>query len=165
MSRARISWRALMLLTAVVYVVLVSLGQTHLDTGDGQQPFDMRIMGYDGDAARAYLDALHPFQIAFYQGPLRLLDTVFPVLFGALLFFSARGLGMRPAWLPAACALYAPADLIENVLISRLLSFQGGGVPDDLARLASLTTQTKFGLAAVAMLLIGRAGLKKWRGA
>lgn len=165
MTGARMAWWALTLVTVAVYVVLVSVGQMHLDTGDGQQPFDLRVLGYSAAEAQAYLDALHPVQVTFYGGILRLLDTAFPMLFGLWLFLSARALDVRPhvlIWLGPA---YALADLTENALIAQILKWHEAQVPADLVVWASAATQAKFVLLAVTLILLGRAGLKRWKGA
>jgi hypothetical protein len=164
MTRARIAWWALTLVTVAAYAALVSLGQMHLDTGDGQQPFDLRIMGYSASEAQTYLDALHPVQVNLYRGVLRLLDTVFPVLFGAWLYISASALRLRPRVLIWFGPAYALADLVENALVSRVLGFHGGAVPDDLVTWASAATQAKFALLAITLILMGRAGIARWRG-
>lgn len=163
MTRARVIWWALTLLTIAVYATLVSLGQMHLDTGDGQQPFDLRVMGYTAVQAQAYLDALHPVQVNFYRGPLRLLDTLFPVLFGIWLYLSARALGVRPAWLALFGPAYALVDLVENAMVARVLGMHGTQVTEDAVFWASMATQTKFALFAITLILMGRAGLLRWR--
>jgi hypothetical protein len=164
MARARIAWWALTLVTVAVYATLVALGQMHLDTGDGQPPFDLRIMGYSASEAQAYLDALHPVQVTLYAGVLRLLDTVFPALFGIWLYVSARALAVRPRALIWVGPAYAVMDLIENALVARVLAFHGAEVSADLVMRASLATQSKFGLLAIVLILLGRAGAIRWRG-
>ncbi|MGH1354887.1 MAG: hypothetical protein ACRBBS_07410 [Thalassovita sp.] len=163
MTRSRFAWWGLTLLTVLVYAALVSLGQMHLDVGDGQQPFDLRVMGYSADEAQAYLDALHPVQVTLYRGILRLLDTIFPVMFGVWLYVSARALKVRQRPLIWMGPAYALVDLIENALVSRLLAGHGGVVSTDLVAWASVATQAKFTLLAITLILLGRAGIVRWR--
>ena len=74
---------ALTLATMVAYAVLIGLGSRYLFLGsEGLRPFDLRILGYTYADATTYIALLTPDQAALYVGPLRMLDTVFPILFG-----------------------------------------------------------------------------------
>jgi len=130
----------------------------------GLAPFDLRIGGYGAGAANDYLAALSGAGKTLYLGPVRLLDTLFPMLMAGVLLLPLgrrawRGLaqGLRVALgLPALA--YGLCDLGENAAISRLLRADLP-VDPEAVRLASLLTQAKFltfGLAVlVALALLG----------
>lgn len=132
------------------YLVLILLLAPRLSAESaGLLPFDLRALGYSGDAARAYLTALTPAGAALYLGPIRLNDTIFPILFALTLCLPLR----RWHWgftLPALA--YGLADLGENWAVARLIR-TGPAVDDASVALAAHLTQAKFALAAVAMIL------------
>ena len=106
-------------LTVLVGAVLSywALPQVQAAAG-GLEPFDLRWSGYDLTAARAFLTALSAAGRALYLGPVRLIDTAFPILLTLTLCLPLRG--RPPVWfLPAlACGLL---DLAENMTVARLL--------------------------------------------
>lgn len=161
MSRARVAWGGLTALTCAVYALLVWLGNQYLFAGvEELPPFDLRITGYGLQEARAYLEALHPTQVTLYAGPLRWLDTLFPLLFGLWILVTLRALG-RP--LVARIALvYVALDLAENALIGRMLAQGAEGVSAELVGWASGLTVAKFAAVALALIAIGHAGLRRW---
>lgn len=156
-----ITW-LLPLATVASYLVLVLVLAPRLSAESaGLMPFDLRALGYSGDAARAFLTALTPAGQALYLGPIRLNDTVFPILFALTLCLPLR----RWHWaftLPALA--YGLADLAENWAVARLIR-TGPAVDDASVALASYLTQGKFALVAVALVLAaaGLLSALRWR--
>ena len=142
------------LAAAISYGILLWIGITQLmPAADGLRPFDLRVFGYDMTDATTYLEALGEEGRALIEGPVRTWDTVFPVAFTLFLaLVSLRG-GGKLGWIGAVLALgYGAADLIENAAILQLVR---GPVPPDqlMVSSASLLTQAKFALVALALLL------------
>lgn len=133
--------------TALAYAVLVFGFGPMVDAG-GQPPFDLRAAGYDLTQAQAFLAALTPQGRAAYLGPVRINDTVFPVLMGLTLALPL----WRRGWLwvlPAV--LYTALDLAENAAIADLL--RNGAREEVQVFVASALTQAKFAVFGVAAVL------------
>ncbi len=153
--------------TAAVYAVLVLVYLPQLWAG-GLAPFDLRLAGYDAEAAGDYLAGLSALGKAAYQGPVRLLDTLFPMLLSAVLLLPLGARAWRGLTAGTRLALGLPAlgygllDLAENTAIARLLRAE---LPVDsgAVRVASLLTQTKFALLALAVVLALGLLLRGWR--
>ena len=133
----------------------------------GLAPFDERFLGYSLAETRLYLQDLSSTGRAVYLLELRLLDSVFPVVFALLLGHLAMQLGaaLHP-WsrlvLVIPAAGYAMMDLGENALVAGLLRAGPQGVTGDMVDLASQFTVTKWVLLAVSVaLLLGLWGLNK----
>lgn len=143
--------------TLASYLVLVGWLGPQVDAG-GLRPFDLRPSGYDLDGARAFLAALTPEGRAIYLGPVRIADTVFPLLMTLTFVLVSRGLG----WIAVLPALaYGGLDLAENAQVAALLR---SGVLDPAAvALASLLTMTKFGAFALACLVALAALVRRRR--
>lgn len=113
----------------------------------GLKPLDIRVFGYSYDEVLTYLDALRFETAAMLTGPVRWIDTSFPVLFalsgvGWIWMSSAtRALPIRLVAMAFPIA-YAAIDLIENVYIGRILL--GAFPSEDLVSTASLLTICKF---------------------
>ena len=113
----------------------------------GLKPLDLRVFGYSYDEVLTYLDALRFESAALLTGPVRWIDTSFPVLFGLAgvgwIWISSKTRG----WATRSIALafpvaYAVTDLIENVYVGRILT---GAFPSEtLVSTASLLTMVKF---------------------
>ena len=135
-----------------------------LPASGGLLPVDLRPLGYDLAAATAYLEALSDLGRALIAGPWRSWSTVFALSFALfLLLVSLRG-GGRPAIFGAAFALgYSAADLLETAAVLRMVA---GPVPPDPLTVsgASVLTQVKFGLMALAVLTAFLARLRRGRG-
>lgn len=161
MTRAHPAWLGLTLVTAAVFGAMVWLGNRYLYVGpDLLPPFDARVAGYAPDEAWAYLSAICEEQAWVYMGPMHWLDTLFPPLLGAWIWITLRWLGARRAhWLAPA---YVLADLAENQLVLRMLEAGADGLTDGLARWASAATVAKFAILALALIALGRAGLRRW---
>lgn len=160
MNRA-ISW-LLPLATAAVYGWLViGHGLALQAMVDGLQPPDLRIAGYDLADMRAWLAAMPPEGVARYLGPVRMLDTAFPVLMGLTLLWWLRPLA---GWLALAGAVaavgYVALDLAENAAVAGLLRAGPDGVDAAAVARASALTQAKFAAFALAAIL---AAVWRWR--
>jgi hypothetical protein len=130
------------------YAVLIWLMVFDLaPASGGLKPLDIRVFGYSYDEVLTYLDALRFETAAMLTGPVRWIDTSFPVLFalsgvGWIWISSAtRGLPIRLGAMvfPVAYGLF---DLIENVYIGRIL--MGAFPSETLVSTASLLTISKF---------------------
>lgn len=147
------------LLTAAVYGWLVlGHGLDLQRLAGGLLPFDLRVGGYDLDAALRYLVALPPEGVALYLGPIALLDTVFPVLLGLTLLWWMRPLATPFGLVCALAALgYVALDLLENRATGALVAGGAFGLTPDAVRAASLLTQGKFMALGLACVLAARA--------
>lgn len=144
---------ALAAATAAVYAVLVWIGVTRLmPEAGGQPPFDLRVMGYDMAQARAYLEALTDEGRRLWFGPIRWLDTVFPLLMGTLLASLIWRLG-RP-WLSPVPFAYTAADLWENARVREMIDAGSDGLTSAMVEGASAVTQGKFALLAMSVALL-----------
>ncbi|WP_319824490.1 hypothetical protein [Thalassovita sp.] len=161
MTARRVGWGLLTLLTVAVYAALLWLGNLHLYVGpDRLPPFDVRLLGYSLAEAQAYLTELHPVQRNIYAGPIRLLDSLFPLLFAVWIWVTLWALG---AWRVALIApIYLGLDLGENVLVARILEAGAEGVTADMVGWASLLTVAKFAAVGLALIALGHAGLRRW---
>jgi hypothetical protein len=125
----------------------------------GGTPFDLRVMGYRLNDALAYAAQLTPEGLAFYLGPLRMADTLLPLLLVPVLLLPLRGRGQL--WfLPAL--IYGLADLGENIAVARLLR-AGTEMQASDVMIASTLTQGKFLSLAVAALLAVWSLWRVWR--
>ncbi len=144
----------------VAYAALIGVAQVLLlpETG-GPLPFDLRIGGYDAVQAQIFIDAISAEGRAAYLGPVRLLDTVFPVVFGAFLSLLCRAALPKAGW-PAVASLpilYVVLDLWENARVGAMIAQNDAA----LAAGASALTQAKFIVLAVVALVLGAVWL--WR--
>lgn len=144
------------LVTASVYAVLVTLGMRHLVLGvDALLPFDLRPMGYSFLDATAYLSILPPEVAVLYTGLIRRLDTVFPLLFGLWMgmVYWRSSPWMHP-WsriiLLIAPASYTIMDLVENALVSEMVTLGMSAISPEVVNLASSYTISKFVTVSVA---------------
>ena len=148
--RARWYLWALPLSAALAYAVLVLwFGPQVQAAAGGLTPFDLRPLGYGSDAARQFLTALTPEGRAVYLGPVRINDTVFPVLFTLTLCLPVRR--WHWAWTLPALA-YGLLDLAENLVVARMLR-AGPEVDAGVVALASDLTQAKFAAVALAVVI------------
>lgn len=154
-----VNW-ALPIVTALAYGVLGGwFGLQVRAAAGGLMPFDMRVAGYGLDEARAFLRALTPDGRAIYLGPVRLNDTLFPILFTLTLCLPLRGWA-GPWFLPALA--YGLLDLAENMAVAQLLQ-NGPGVAAGPVAVASALTVTKFATLAIAVVLALWGIWAKWR--
>lgn len=152
MSTRTALW-ALAAATAAAYAALIWIGVTRLmPEAGGQPPFDLRVTGYDVAEARAYLEALTDAGRRLWTGPIRWLDTVFPLLTGALVAALIWRLG-RP-WLAPVPFAYTAADLWENARVREMIAAGPEGVTPDMVEGASAVTQGKFALLAMSVALL-----------
>lgn len=147
------------LATLVAFLHLVWLmGPELAPLSGGGTPFDMRPLGYTLPEAQAYLGQLTAAGRALYLGPIRLNDTLFPILLTLTLCLPLKG--RASLWfLPAL--IYGLADLGENIAVARILTSETL-LPQDVI-LASSLTQAKFAAVAVAIGLALWALWQAWR--
>lgn len=167
MSRARAVFWGLAAVTAGLWLVMAVLFWRRA-APEGLLPFDFRVLGYDPEAARQYLEALPAEATAFYLGFLQTLDGVFPALFAATLaialFRAARGLPRAARVLVAVVPIAGGAmDYRENAAVAAMLVAGPEGLTAALVEAASRWTVVKYvfyGLAVVLLvgLLVRRAG-------
>lgn len=154
-----VNWLVPLAALASYAVLVLHFGPRLEAEAGGLLPFDLRPLGYDSDAVRAYLAALTPEGAALYLGPIRANDTLVPLLFTLTLLLPLRGWGWL--WFLPALA-YGFADLAENVAVASLIT-QGAGVPDGVIAAASALTMAKFAAVTLALLVAALALWGKWR--
>ena len=154
-----INW-ALPIAAALSYAVLVGwYGRQVQAAAGGLMPFDLRWSGYGPAEAREFLAALTPEGRGTYLGPVRITDTLFPILFTLTLCLPLRGWS-APWFLPALA--YGLLDLAENMAVARLLH-AGPEVAAGPVAFASALTMAKFAALVVALGLALRGLWAKWR--
>lgn len=147
--------RALPLLTVLAFGLLAGwYGPQVQAAAGGLWPFDMRAAGYGLAEARAFLTALSPEGRALMLGPVRVTDTVFPILFTLTLCLPLRGRGW--VWCLPALA-YGLLDLAENMAVAVLVR-AGPEVAAGPVALASGLTIGKY-VALVLALVLALAAL------
>ena len=145
----RLFIRALALLTALVYVAMMGIGYFRLmPLSGGMTPPDMWVLGYDAARIAEWLAAMDADARALYLGPIAVLDSIFPPMFGLLLACLIWRMGR--GWLAMLPFAYSATDLWENSVLHRILRDEAA----DLADHASNLTQGKFALMAMALLLV-----------
>ncbi|MFN4100295.1 MAG: hypothetical protein ACK4GT_11000 [Pararhodobacter sp.] len=161
MERA-IGW-GLPLLTLAAYLYLaLYLGQKLAAESGGLVPFDLRPLGYDLGAARAYLRDLSPAGYALYSGPIFRADTLFPGLMGLTFLWWMRPLkGAFGTVCVLAATAYTALDWGENLLVLRMLDAGPDWVQPGDVTAASAFTQAKFAAFALAALLAARASWQR----
>ncbi|GAA6163382.1 hypothetical protein NBRC116590_10860 [Pelagimonas sp. KU-00592-HH] len=153
--------------TGAVYVISIWLGAQHLVVGSEKLwPFDQRPLGYGFFDAKTYLMLLKEEGSAFYLGPMRLLDTAFPILLGFWMGMLWWGLTTRIHPWSRVIMLIAPAaftmmDLCENALIAEMVRLGPEGIDRDLVVLASSYTVSKYVTLLVAILVLGGMALQR----
>jgi hypothetical protein len=160
MKRWHQAFWVLFVVTGVVYVVIAgwSLPTIAGDAG-GLPAFDLRPAGYSFDEARAFLAALTTAGYGFYLDVQQSLDTVYPALYGATLFFEIYLLAPRAwgdwRWLVALVGV-PPAvfDYLENAAVAALLRTGPDHITAGMVETASRWTIFKSGATTVAALLV-----------
>ena len=132
------------------YAVLVGwFGPQVQAAAGGLTPFDLRPLGYNLADAQAFLTALTPAGRDIYLGPVRIDDTIFPVLFTLTLCLPIRRWAL--SWTLPALA-YGLLDLAENMAVAVLLR-AGPAVEAGQVAWASGLTQAKFASVALAVVI------------
>jgi len=175
MKAGSVAFWILFAVTVVVYGVMVlwSLPRIAAAAG-GLAAFDMRPTGYSFDEAKGFLAALSPDGVAFYLGVQEKLDSVYPALLAATLFFAI--VALAPAklgiwrWVLALIAIPgAVFDYLENAAVSAMLAAGADGLTSVAVDTADRWTVLKSAFTAVAMitlvlLLVGRLARRLlWR--
>jgi len=167
MKAASVGFWILFVVTLVVYGVMVLWSLPRIaGAAGGLAPFDMRPTGYGFDEAKAFLAALSPDGSVFYLGVQEKLDSVYPALLAATLFFAIAALA--PArlgiwrWVLALIAVPgAVFDYLENAAVSAMLAAGADGLTPAIVASADRWTVLKSAFTAVAMVtlvlfLVGR---------
>lgn len=158
MRRAWIALAGLAGLALVCFVLMTVWTKPEITAGaKGAAMFDLRVVGYDYDTAKAYLADLTEPARRLYLGPQRILDTLFPIgLAGCLALGIYLGLrrnfgrwALVGALLPSA---YFYADMLENGAVAGMLR-SPILTPEDV-ELASTYTVLKFQLFEASVLLL-----------
>ena len=154
---SRIVW-ALTIAALINYGVLIWYMMFELAPATaGLKPLDLRILGYSHDEVLTYLAALRLDTAQLLTGRIRLIDTSFPILFGAAgvgwiwMQSTTRAMPVRliAVSLPIA---YTVLDLIENALVGRILM---GAMPSvELVSMASTMTIIKFVCVALSFVAL-----------
>lgn len=159
MADRAIRWLVPLAALAVwLHLVLVLLPQLATLSAQGT-PFDLRPFGYSIAEARAYVAQLSPAGLALYLGPVRLDDSIFPILLMVALMLPLRGRGQ--AWFLPALA-YGLADLGENIAVARILRAGSEMAASDVLT-ASTLTEVKFAGFGLALVLALWSLWQKWR--
>ena len=154
-----VAFWVLFAVTLVLYGVIVgwSLPIVAADAG-GKTPFDLRPAGYSFDEAKGFLTALSAEGKAFYLNVQQKLDTLYPALLSATLFFAIYLLA--PArwgfwrWVLAAVAIpSAVFDYLENAAVAHMLGLGADQLTPDIVAVASHWTVSKSSASTVAMLV------------
>jgi hypothetical protein len=121
--------------------------------------FDMRPGGYSFEEARAFLAALSPEGVGFYESVQHRLDALYPALLATTLGWSI--LRLSPAswgiwrWVLAATALPGMVfDYWENADVSTMLDLGPNGITPAIVEAASLHSRIKAGASTLAMTIL-----------
>lgn len=151
--------RVLTFVTAVNYAALIGVGIFMvIPATQGLKPFDLRYFGYSYDDALTYLSVLRFETAQILLGPLRWLDTSFPLLFAATLIGWGLVLsdGMSKVVKSLAVVLplgYLALDYLENHLVAKMIA---GVLPTaGQVQTASSVTVAKFVFVAACVLVLG----------
>ena len=145
-------------LALVCFVLMTVWTKPTITVGAKDAPmFDLRVDGYDYEAAKTYLADLKEPARRLYLGPQRVLDTLFPIgLAGGLALAIYLGLrrnfgrwALVGALLPCA---YFYADMLENAAVGGMLR-SPILTPEDV-ELASTYTVLKYQLLEASVLLL-----------
>lgn len=163
MRRVAYGFCLIAMLGLLAYMNAVTLPMIQ-QAAQGLPPFDLRPLGYDEAAARAFLAVLSPEGRAIYLGLQHGLDTAYPPLLALVLIWTYLALLPHPwSWVASGVAgLAACADLIENRAVrGLLLADSPTGREIGLASAASLA-KTALVTTALALLCLTLA-LALWR--
>jgi hypothetical protein len=127
----------------------------------GLRLLDMRLTGYSHAEAKDFVDAIGDEGAALYLGWQLWLDTIFPPLLGAVLFFFYRWLfpGLPGLIIGTVSLTYVAADYLENMAVAAMVRAGANGLTPEMAAKASQWTVTKwsFALIGVVTMIVGIA--------
>ncbi len=156
--------RLLTIVTAVNYAALIGVGVVKvMPATRGLKPFDLRYFGYSYEDALTYLTALTFDTAALLIGPVRWLDTSFPLLFAATLIGWGWLLAKQaPDHIKGLTVLlplgYLSLDYVENHLVAKMIS---GALPSaEQVQMASSVTVGKFLFVVACVLLLAVLGYR-----
>ncbi|WP_298260382.1 hypothetical protein [uncultured Litoreibacter sp.] len=124
--------------------------------------FDMRPFGMSGARGGIYLSAMTEAGRDYYVNWLKPVDTVFIGTLTTLLLLLAFKLRRWRGWLIAVSAsAYAAFDLLENLLVSSLITHGAKSSTSDFVQTIAMFTTGKFLSLAIALIALKLA----WRSA
>lgn len=146
------------MITAVNYAALIGVGVVKvMPATQGLKPFDLRYFGYSYDDALTYLSVLRFDTAQLLLGPVRWLDTSFPLLFAMTLIGWGWTLSTQlPRFVRALTVLlpvaYLILDYLENHLVAKMIA---GMLPTmESVQFASSVTIGKFAFVAGSVLVL-----------
>ncbi|MCB1497396.1 MAG: hypothetical protein KDJ86_16570 [Bauldia sp.] len=160
MKSRRAAFWTLFAATVIVYAVMMMWSLPIIATqAGGLTPFDLRPAGYGLTEAQAFLAALPADGVAFYLGIQQMLDTAYPALLGATLFFAIAGLAPERLgvwrWVLAAFAVPgAVFDWLENASVVAMLKAGPDGVTPEMVAAANRWTVLKSAFTTLAMAIV-----------
>ena len=150
--------RLITTVTALNYAALIGMGVFKImPATQGLKPFDLRYFGYSYDDALAYLATLNIETTEMLLGPVRWLDTSFPLLFTITMlgwgWVLSEGLSKVVRGLTIALPLiYLALDYLENFLVAKMIA---GILPSAAqVQMASTMTVWKFVFVAICALML-----------
>jgi hypothetical protein len=145
-------------LTAVNYAALIWMAMFKImPATQGLKPFDLRFFGYSYDDALTYLATLNIKTTLMWLGPVRWLDTSFPLLLTITMsgwgWVLSEGLSKPIRALTIALPLiYLVFDYLENFLVAKMIA---GILPSAAqVQMASSMTVWKFIFVAACALVL-----------
>jgi len=160
MKSRRIAFWILLVVTVAVYALMVNWTLPLIaGHADGLRPFDLKPIGYDYAEAKAFLTALTPEGAAFYLRVQHTLDSIYPALLAATLFFAIvmiapKALGIW-RWVIALIAIPgAVFDYLENAAVSAMIAAGPDGLTETEVAGASLWTVLKSAFDTIAFVVV-----------
>ncbi|MCB1501403.1 MAG: hypothetical protein KDK07_16725 [Bauldia sp.] len=160
MKSRRIAFWVLLVVTAAVYALMVGWTLPLIEAqAGGLRPFDLQPIGYDYAEARAFLAALTPEGADVYLRVQHTLDSIYPALLAATLFFAIGMLAPKALgiwrWMIALIAIPgAVFDYLENAAVSAMIAAGPDGISDDQIATASLWTVLKSAFTTIAIVVL-----------
>jgi hypothetical protein len=160
MKSRRIAFWILLVVTIAVYVVMVNWSLPLIsEQANGLRPFDLKPIGYDYAEAKAFLAALTPEGADLYLRVQHTLDSLYPALLAATLFFAIvliapKSLGAW-RWVIALIAIPgAVFDYLENAAVSAMIAAGPDGITEADVADASLWTVLKSAFTTIAFVVL-----------
>ena len=180
MKNRRVAFWILLVATVAVYVVMINWSLPLIaERADGLRPFDLRPIGYDYAEAKAFLAALKPEGAEFYLGVQHRLDSIYPALLAATLFFAIVMIAPKllGAWRWVIALIAIPGavfDYLDNSAVSAMIAAGPDGITEADVADASLWTALKSAFTTIAFVVllaflvvwvVSRRGRRKTTGA
>lgn len=170
MTAPRVAFWLLFAATLCVYAIMLAWTLPAISAAaGGLAPFDMRPSGYSFDTAKAFLAALSPAGRNLYLNVQHRLDTAYPALLAATLFFAIWALAPERwgplRWAIALVAIPGAAfDYLENAAVAVMLAAGADALTPDMVATASGWTVAKSTATSIAMtVLLALLAARGWR--